>query len=62
MKTKNKEKLRYVTRQLHKGEVIGPLTRKAQMRPLDFYKLAPETQWAIDKNLGILDWSGNPTE
>lgn len=27
-------------------------------RPKDFFKLAPEAQWAIDKHLGILDWEG----
>lgn len=27
-------------------------------RPKNFFKLSPETQWAIDKQLGILDWIG----
>lgn len=27
-------------------------------RPKDFLKLSPETRWAIDKSLGILDWNG----
>lgn len=31
---------------------------KSFMRPTDFFKLSPETQWAIDKSLGILDWEG----
>lgn len=28
-------------------------------RPVNFRYLDPETQWAIDKNLGILDWEGD---
>ena len=27
-------------------------------RPKDFFKLSADTQWAIDKSLGILDWEG----
>lgn len=27
-------------------------------RPRNYRKLSPETQWAIDKALGILDWEG----
>lgn len=27
-------------------------------RPKDFFKLSAETQWAVDKQLGILDWEG----
>lgn len=28
-------------------------------RPKNFLKLSAETQWAIDKSLGILDWEGS---
>ena len=35
------------------------LFNTAMQRPSDFNKLSPETQWGIDKNLGILDWDGN---
>jgi len=28
-------------------------------RPSNFFKLLPEERWAIDKELGILDWEGN---
>lgn len=31
----------------------------ALQRGYDFKKLSPETQWEIDKSLGILDWDGN---
>ena len=41
---------------------LGPLCLQSQKRPEDFMKLAPESQWEIDKRLGILDWSGEPTE
>lgn len=27
-------------------------------RPKNYFKLSGEEQWAIDKNLGILDWGG----
>ena len=27
-------------------------------RPYDFFRLTQEEQWAIDKELGILDWDG----
>lgn len=28
-------------------------------RPKNFFKLAAESQWRIDKELGILDWMGD---
>lgn len=28
-------------------------------RPKDFFHLSAQTQWAIDKSLGILDWDGS---
>lgn len=31
---------------------------KSFQRPKNFFKLSAETQWAIDKSLGILDWNG----
>lgn len=27
-------------------------------RPRNYFKLSPERQWDIDKDLGILDWKG----
>lgn len=27
-------------------------------RPKNFFKLSADTQWEIDKQLGILDWMG----
>jgi hypothetical protein len=41
---------------------FGPGTRAAQGRPAGFFNLSGERQWEIDKNLGILDWSGNPED
>lgn len=38
----------------------GPLTRQAAKRPANFNTLSPEEQWQIDKELGILDWDGDP--
>lgn len=31
---------------------------KSFERPSNYFKLSPERQWEIDKNLGILDWEG----
>lgn len=31
---------------------------KSFERPLNYFKLSPERQWEIDKDLGILDWMG----
>jgi len=31
---------------------------KSFERPSNFFELSPEEQWAIDKDLGILDWEG----
>lgn len=31
---------------------------KSFKRPRNYFKLEPEAQWAIDKQLGILDWEG----
>lgn len=32
--------------------------RNALQRPRNFHELPPEQQWAIDKQLGLLDWAG----
>lgn len=31
---------------------------KSFQRPKNYFKLAPQRQWEIDENLGILDWVG----
>ncbi len=31
---------------------------KSFERPKNFFKLSAESQWDIDKSLGILDWMG----
>lgn len=31
---------------------------KSFERPHNFFKLSGQTQWIIDKRLGILDWNG----
>ncbi len=31
---------------------------KSFQRPKNYFKLSAQEQWAIDKNLGILDWEG----
>lgn len=28
-------------------------------RPRDYFKLSSQTQWEIDKSIGILDWDGS---
>lgn len=32
---------------------------KAMQRPMTFFKLSSQEQWAIDESLGILDWNGD---
>lgn len=32
---------------------------RAKLRPANFLNLSPKEQWAIDKDLGILDWDGD---
>lgn len=41
---------------------LGPMATQARKRPSDYARLSPEEQWAIDKSLGILDWSGSDSE
>ena len=36
----------------------GHLFAVALQRPANFEDLSAESQWAIDKQLGILDWTG----
>lgn len=31
---------------------------KSFMRAQNYFEMSGETQWAIDKSLGILDWDG----
>lgn len=31
---------------------------KSFQRPSNYFKLSPDRQWEIDKELGILDWDG----
>lgn len=38
----------------------GPLASAAELRPPDFDSLSASERWAIDKALGILDWTGSP--
>jgi YgiT-type zinc finger domain-containing protein len=40
---------------------LGPLARAAETRPENFYSLSTEERWAIDKELGLLDWDGKPS-
>ena len=40
----------------------GPQAKAAERRPKDYNKLPPQEQWRIDRELGILDWDGDPTK
>lgn len=40
----------------------GPLARQALKRPANYEDIPLGQQWAIDKELGILDWDGDPTK
>jgi hypothetical protein len=41
---------------------LGPQALKAQRRPHNFSTLSPAARWALDRRLGILDWTGQPHE
>lgn len=41
---------------------FGSQTIASMGRPGNYGKLSSNVQWDIDKNLGILDWSGNPKD
>ncbi len=45
---------------IKKDKPSGEMARKALLRPNDYDKLSGEDQWEIDKQLGILDWDGDP--
>lgn len=38
---------------------LSSMARMACQRPVDYHKCSGETQWAIDKGLGLLDWDGS---
>ena len=40
---------------------LGEMCRAAQKRPRNFLRFSEQEQWEIDKNLGVLDWDGEPT-
>ena len=40
------------------GKPLSADAQRALKRPDNFFELSGETQWAIDKSLGILDWDG----
>lgn len=40
------------------GEKLGPQAQAASRRPTNYCELSAQTQWDIDKGLGILDWDG----
>jgi len=40
------------------GRALSDGARQAKRRPINYCELSPEAQWAIDKQLGILDWDG----
>jgi hypothetical protein len=43
-------------------DTLGPMARAALRRPANYEYLSASQQWRIDKELGILDWSGDPNE
>lgn len=38
---------------------LSDMARRAKLRPTLYNQLKPSEQWAIDKELGILDWDGS---
>jgi hypothetical protein len=37
---------------------LGPMASLARQRPVNYCELTPQSQWDIDKRLGIIDWNG----
>jgi len=40
------------------GKPLGPHAQAATRRPANYCELSPQSQWDVDKGLGILDWDG----
>ncbi len=40
------------------GRPLGPHAEAATRRPASYCELSTQSQWDIDKRLGILDWDG----
>ena len=41
---------------------LGPMATAAQKRPANYDQLRLYEQWAIDQELGINDWDGDPSK
>lgn len=50
------EKLEETARR--EGRPLSEGARQAKLRPINYCELSAAEQWAIDKQLGILDWDG----
>jgi hypothetical protein len=37
---------------------LGPQAQRATERPANYCELSAQSQWDVDKGLGILDWDG----
>lgn len=66
-KAQNEERLKDGRQERNDPKLSKPLMRTpsgelmrdaAVRRPADYSKLTPKSQWAVDKELGILDWDG----
>lgn len=44
------------------GMTMKQMAEQAKKRPSNYDELTPAEQWAIDEELGILDWDGTETE
>lgn len=40
------------------GKSLGPQAQAATRRPSNYAELSAQSQWDVDKRLGILDWDG----
>ncbi len=40
------------------GRPLGSQAQQATRRPSNYAELSAQSQWDVDKGLGILDWSG----
>ena len=51
----------HIAKLLYAGDILTQeeMSHQAKKRPANYYNLTSAQQWAIDKELGILDWDGD---
>jgi hypothetical protein len=53
-------KIRELVESSNRRQLGATMAERAKHRPSNYADLSPAEQWAVDKDLGILDWDGSP--